>query len=231
MSLDEIDEDDITAFLVESYENLNSIEQDIIDLEKTSTNGEILERIYRAIHSIKGNCGFLPFAKLEAIAHTTENILGSLRDGKLKPNSSIISALLESVDTIRQLLTNIETSSTEGDIDCSTLIKTLAQLGAGDLGLGARGRIRGQGDKGTRGQGDKESHLRAGVEEFEQSGVTRGSIQTPPLSSLQPPASSPSTSLQPPAPNPSASLQPPASSPSTSLQQKRLNLLTVSPVV
>lgn len=166
MALGEIDEDDLKAFLVESYENLNQVERDIIDLEKTSTDGEILVRIYRAIHTIKGNCGFLPFPKLESVAHASENLLGYLREGKLDLNPNIVSALLQSIDTIRQLLSNIEASGNEGELNCSNAIATVNQLqaitsssieGARDWGLEARDW--GQGAKGTRGQGESSSIL------------------------------------------------------------------------
>lgn len=67
MESNEIDDDDIEAFLVESYENLNQIERDIIELEKASVNGEALVRIYRSLHTLKGNCGFLPFPNLSRL--------------------------------------------------------------------------------------------------------------------------------------------------------------------
>ncbi|MFH7030128.1 MAG: chemotaxis protein CheW [Heteroscytonema crispum UTEX LB 1556] len=123
----EID-DDIKAFLVESYENLNEIERDIIDLEKAPAGSEILVRIYRTLHTIKGNCGFLPFSKLESVAHAGENLLGCLRDRKLVVNPEIANALLQTVDSIRQMLNNIEAGGNEGDRDYSTLINTLQQL-------------------------------------------------------------------------------------------------------
>ncbi len=198
MALDEIDEDDIRAFLVESYENLNQIERDIIDLEKKSTNGEILDRVYRVIHSIKGNCGFLPFPKLEAIAHASENLLGNLRSGKLKLNHSIISGLLQGVDTIRQLLTNIEASSNEGNLDYSTLIKTLTQLqvvgqatgeGARGLGLEARDEL------GARGLGleARDSKLES-VSKNQISEIPESSGEFPSPQPLAPsPSSSPSS--------------------------------------
>jgi two-component system, chemotaxis family, sensor kinase CheA len=75
-----IDDDDLKVFLIESYESLEQIERQIIELEKNANDGEILNRLYRSLHSIKGNCGFLPFPKLEAIAHAGENLLGYLRD-------------------------------------------------------------------------------------------------------------------------------------------------------
>lgn len=158
MALGDIDEDDLKAFLVESYENLNQIERDIIDLEKTSIDGEILVRIYRAIHTIKGNCGFLPFPKLESVAHASENLLGYLREGKLDLHPSIISALLQSIDTIRQLLSNIEASGNEGDLD-SNAIATLNQLQAITSSSIEGARDWGQGDKRARGQEESSSIL------------------------------------------------------------------------
>ncbi|WP_414571809.1 chemotaxis protein CheW [Nostoc sp. CCY 9925] len=128
MELNEIDDDDIEAFLVESYENLNQIERDIIELEKASVNGEALVRIYRSLHTLKGNCGFLPFRHLESLAHAGENLLSCLRDRRLAITPDIISTLLQTVDTIRQILSEIETTKHEGDRDYSPLIATLTQL-------------------------------------------------------------------------------------------------------
>jgi two-component system, chemotaxis family, sensor kinase CheA len=119
-----IDEEDVKAFLVESYENLAQAEKDILDLE-VSGDLESLNRIYRALHSIKGNCGFLAFSKLEAIAHAGENLLGNLRDGKQDVTPEIATNLLQTVDAIRAILGAIETSSEEGEEDYSALIEAL----------------------------------------------------------------------------------------------------------
>jgi two-component system, chemotaxis family, sensor kinase CheA len=127
MELTEIN-DDIEAFLIESYENLNQIEQDIIAIEKVSEQGEALVRIYRSLHTIKGNCGFLPFPKLESLAHAGENLLSSLRAHQLTITPTIINTLLQILDSIRQILSQIEATRHEGDRDYSALITTLTQL-------------------------------------------------------------------------------------------------------
>ncbi|MEH1838879.1 MAG: chemotaxis protein CheA [Nostoc sp.] len=127
MELNEID-DDIEAFLVESYENLNHIEGDIIELEKTSANGEALVRIYRSLHTLKGNCGFLPFPNLESLAHAGENLLSCLRDRQLAITPDIISILLQTVDSIRQMLFQIQATKHEGDRNYSALIGALTRL-------------------------------------------------------------------------------------------------------
>jgi two-component system chemotaxis sensor kinase CheA len=86
---------------------------------------ESLNRIYRALHSIKGNCGFLAFSKLEALAHAGENLLGNLRDGKQDLTPDIATNLLQTVDAIRAILGAIETTSEEGEEDYSALIEAL----------------------------------------------------------------------------------------------------------
>ncbi|MBD2495708.1 chemotaxis protein CheA [Nostoc sp. FACHB-280] len=138
MELTEIDNDDLEAFLLESYESLTQIESDIIELEKASVNRAALDRIYRSLHTLKGNCGFLPFPKLESLAHAGESLISYLRDDTkqslvnsdrhLKVTPQIITALLQTVDSIRQLLSQIQTTKQEGDADYSTLISALTKL-------------------------------------------------------------------------------------------------------
>ncbi|MCB0333119.1 MAG: Hpt domain-containing protein, partial [Bdellovibrionales bacterium] len=57
--------EEVKIFLVEAYENLDQVEQDLVDLEKAPTDGELINSVFRAIHTIKGNSGFLAFNKLE----------------------------------------------------------------------------------------------------------------------------------------------------------------------
>jgi two-component system, chemotaxis family, sensor kinase CheA len=128
MEFGDIDEDDVKAFLIDSYENIEQIERDIIELEKKPSNEEIVARMYRSLHSIKGNCGFLPFPKLESVAHAAENLLGYLRDRHLNATPDAIAVLLQTTDTIRQILACIESQNNEGDADYSSLIKSLTQL-------------------------------------------------------------------------------------------------------
>ncbi len=140
--MDDLDSDDIKVFLAESYENINQIENYIVDLEN-SANTDILVNIYRYLHTIKGNCGFLAFSKLEAVAHAGESLLGKLREGKLAINAEIVTALLQTIDSIRQILNNIEASSSEGDEDYSSLIQKLTEVGVGSSpwGQGGQGEV------------------------------------------------------------------------------------------
>jgi two-component system chemotaxis sensor kinase CheA len=121
--------DDLTKeFLVESNENLDQMDRDLVALETDPTSHEILSRIFRAIHTIKGTTGFLGFSKLESVAHAGENLLSKLRDAVLTLNPEITSALLATVDAVREMLSSIEASGQDGDGDYSALIERLTAL-------------------------------------------------------------------------------------------------------
>jgi two-component system chemotaxis sensor kinase CheA len=81
------DDELVKEFLVECHENLDQLDQDLVTLEADPTNPEMLSRIFRAVHTIKGSCGFLGFSKLEWVTHAGENLLSRMRDGQLKLNA------------------------------------------------------------------------------------------------------------------------------------------------
>lgn len=122
--LDEV----VGEFLVESHENLDRLDQDLIALEDNPTDKQLLSGIFRTIHTIKGTCGFLGYAKLESLTHAGENLLSKLRDGELSLNPAITSGLLSMVDAVRQMLASIEANQTEGDGDYSELTQSLHDL-------------------------------------------------------------------------------------------------------
>ena len=123
------DSDDIVKeFLVESGENLDRLDRDLITLEKNPNDREILASIFRTIHTIKGTSGFLAFNQLGAVTHVGESLLGRLRDGQLELDREITNALLAMVDAVRQMLASIEATGGEGERDDSGLISRLTGL-------------------------------------------------------------------------------------------------------
>ena len=65
----------VKDFLVESYENLDRLDRDLVELEKNPQDRDALAGVFRTIHTIKGTCGFLGYGKLEKVAHVGENLL------------------------------------------------------------------------------------------------------------------------------------------------------------
>lgn len=133
--LNEIDAEDLKVFLVESHEILAQFEQDILHLENSSLDSALLHRMYRALHTIKGNCGFIPFPKLEAIAHAGEALLDKIRTAQRRISPEIATVLLQLTDAIRQILRTIEITKIEGNQDYSSLIATLTALCAVDAAI------------------------------------------------------------------------------------------------
>ena len=118
----------LREFLIESHENLDRLDRELLTLEKNPTHLESLKGIFRTIHTVKGTCGFLGLGKLESVSHVGENLLSRLRDGELLVDQAIMTALLQLVDAIREMLANIEASGNEGDKDYSALSTLLTQL-------------------------------------------------------------------------------------------------------
>ena len=122
-------EDDVVReFLVESHENLDQLDRDFVSLEQDPESRELLARVFRTIHTIKGTCGFLGFQRLEAVAHAGESVLHLLREGSLKFTPELTTALLAMVDAVRAILKRIEGRGKEGKETYSDLIAELERL-------------------------------------------------------------------------------------------------------
>jgi two-component system chemotaxis sensor kinase CheA len=124
--------DIVQDFLVESYENLDRLDRDLVGLEKNPKDKEALAGVFRTIHTIKGTCGFLGFAKLEKVAHVGENLLTLLRDGQLTLNPEITTGLLGMVDAVRQMLKEIQSTDQDGENDYPELREALTRLQRAD---------------------------------------------------------------------------------------------------
>jgi two-component system chemotaxis sensor kinase CheA len=123
--------DDLTReFLIESQEGLDRMERCLTELETKPSDTELLGEIFRTVHTIKGTTGFLGFTRLEKLAHSGENLLGLLREGKLVADGSVITGLLQLQDGLRSILRSIEVEKNEGQDTDAVLIERLVELQA-----------------------------------------------------------------------------------------------------
>src|SRR5882757_10876326 len=106
--------DIVQEFLVESHENLDQLDRDLVALEAKPGSRDLLSNIFRTIHTIKGTSGFLAFNRLERLTHIGENLLARLRDGTQLMTEESTDALLRMVDVVRVLLAAIEENGVEG---------------------------------------------------------------------------------------------------------------------
>jgi two-component system chemotaxis sensor kinase CheA len=118
-------------FLSESAEHLESIEPDLLALEKQApeVSQEIVNRIFRAIHSIKGASGFFGFERLKQVSHLMESVLMRVRDGVLIPHPHVVEPLLMGVDLLNVMVEDIQRSER---LDTSALEEALTHYTKAD---------------------------------------------------------------------------------------------------
>ncbi len=124
------DQELLDGFLAETTELLEKLDDDLITLEKSSDDTELMNRIFRSIHTIKGASSFLGFDLLVKVAHKTEDVLNRLRKGELVVTPEIMDVILEATDLVKLLVSDIKAGDiqereTEGTI--SKLLPFLAE--------------------------------------------------------------------------------------------------------
>jgi two-component system chemotaxis sensor kinase CheA len=124
----DLDEEIVQEFLVESHENLDQLDRDLVALERDPGSRPLLASIFRTIHTIKGTSGFLGLGQLESVSHVGENLLSRLRDGLLELDGLRTAALLDLVDAIRRILADLESTGAEGTHDLVGLTERLVTL-------------------------------------------------------------------------------------------------------
>jgi two-component system chemotaxis sensor kinase CheA len=98
----------IQDFMVETQEILEGLDQHFVNLEENPSNRDLLNEIFRAVHSVKGSAGFLGYNRLVEVAHNSENVLNRLRQGEMQTTPETIDIVLESVDVLKALLGEIK---------------------------------------------------------------------------------------------------------------------------
>ena len=106
------DESIIADFVAESREHLNTIEPDLLAMEEQGSGApqEVINRVFRAIHSIKGGAGFFAFEHLKHLSHAMESVLMQVRDGKLLIQAEVMDTLFTALDRLRAMLDDIHAS-------------------------------------------------------------------------------------------------------------------------
>ena len=121
------------SFLVETREILEQLDTDLVELENSPDDSELLNKIFRSFHTIKGTAGFLGLVKLQKITHNGEDILNKLRKGEMRINEVIMDAILKAYDSIGELVEVIEANKNE-DYDAQGVIAQLISVLDGTAG-------------------------------------------------------------------------------------------------
>ena len=117
----------ISEFVAESRDHLDSLEPDLLIMEQDGENvsSEVVNRAFRAIHSIKGSSSVLGFDSLMKLSHIMENVLMQIRNKKMIPDADNIDALLQSGDKLSFMIDDVHASN---QVDCTEEIKRLNEI-------------------------------------------------------------------------------------------------------
>jgi two-component system chemotaxis sensor kinase CheA len=102
----------LREFLTETHESLDLIDSELVRFEQEPNNAEILAKIFRLVHTIKGTCGFLNLPRLAKLAHAAESLIGRFRDGQTVTQDAV-SLILATLDRIKEILDAIELQQSE----------------------------------------------------------------------------------------------------------------------
>lgn len=132
MSLfDQFDQEILGDFITEACELLETMDQDLVELEQNPTDLELLNRIFRALHTVKGSSGFLGLTTITEFAHAAEDALNALRKGQVRVTRSVMDALLAAGDVVKRMMVDIKElrEPAPGPVD---LMAQLRRLGKGE---------------------------------------------------------------------------------------------------
>lgn len=100
----------LDQFILEARDCLEQVGQRLLEVEKNPGDGDLLNDLFRQVHTLKGNCGLFEFKPLERVVHAGEDLLDRVRNGTLSYSNDIADALLEAMDFTAQMIDEIEQS-------------------------------------------------------------------------------------------------------------------------
>lgn len=136
-----LDDELVLDYLTESREHLATIENDLLAIEQAGAaiDEQLVNRVFRAAHSIKGGAGFFDLLTIKELAHKTENVLELVRSRQMAPNPEVVSILLLAFDKLRELIDNYTTSN---EADTSDFLAALTGLTGDHLSVGQKASMR-----------------------------------------------------------------------------------------
>lgn len=122
----------LDVFLEESKEHLGNLNQQLLELEKNSSNSASLNEIFRAAHTLKGMSSTMGFDELADLTHHMENVLSDLKEGSLQVNTYVIDTLFKCFDRLQLMIERIENGETEKTSN-SDLLQLLDNIKSGEV--------------------------------------------------------------------------------------------------
>ncbi|MGH8550351.1 MAG: chemotaxis protein CheA [Methylococcales bacterium] len=129
----EFDDEILQDFLVEAGELLDELGKQLVELEKTPEDFDLLNAIFRSFHTIKGGAGFLSIGPLVAVCHKAEDVFNTLRQGERKVQADLMDTVLRVVDVVNEMFDRIRDGGIPDEADQSLLNALASFVGPGGL--------------------------------------------------------------------------------------------------
>lgn len=118
----------LEIFIDETKEHLQSLNEQLLILEKEPENTETINEIFRAAHSLKGMAGTMGYKRMQRLTHDMENVFSEIRNSKMKVTANLVDVLFKGLDALESYLANIQNTADEGTEDNDAIIAQLNQI-------------------------------------------------------------------------------------------------------
>ncbi|MFQ9672696.1 MAG: chemotaxis protein CheW [Clostridium paraputrificum] len=117
----------MNMFLEESMDNLQTLNESLLELEKNPNDVDKVNEIFRVAHTIKGMAATMGFTDIAELTHKMEDVLSKFRDGQLNVTQEVVTVLFDCLDTLERMVSNIE-EGTDSSVDIEPIIKSLHNI-------------------------------------------------------------------------------------------------------
>ena len=115
----------LEIFIDETNEHLQSLNEQLLIIEKEPDNTDTINEIFRAAHSLKGMAGTMGYKRMQKLTHQMENVFSEIRNGKMKVDANLVDILFQCLDALEEYLDNIQEAADEGTNDNEPILKEL----------------------------------------------------------------------------------------------------------
>ncbi len=123
----------LEIFIDETKEHLQSLNENLLVLEKEPENSDTINEIFRAAHSLKGMAGTMGYKTMQELTHKWEDVFSEVRNGKMKVTPDLVDVLFKGLDKLETILDNIVNQGNEGDDKCEDIINQLIAFAKNDV--------------------------------------------------------------------------------------------------
>lgn len=118
----------LEIFIDETKEHIQSLNEQLLVIEKEPDNNETINEIFRAAHSLKGMAGTMGFKRMQKLTHNMENVFSEIRTGKMKVSAVLVDVLFRCLDALEEYLGCVQAGGNEGENDNESIIAQLDEI-------------------------------------------------------------------------------------------------------